>query len=118
MNRLRELIPASVRGTLHAMSGPVVVLLVTWGVVNDSQAAAIVAAVIAVADLLLAMLHSESTARTLVYPALAAGAAVLVNFGVAEEELLAAALGVAAAVLGGGVAALYTPRKGDPVPAP
>lgn len=117
MDRLRELIPASTRGTLHAVSGPAIILLATWGVVNDSQAAAIVAAVIAVADLLLAMLHSESTVRSLVYPALAAGAAVLMNFGVAQEDLLAAVLGVAAAVLGGGVAARYTPRRDELAPA-
>ena len=110
MTRLRELFPATIRGVLHAASGPLVVVLVAYGLANDSQAAAIVAAVVAVADLLLAMLHSESTLRSLIYPALAAIAAVLVNYGVADEHQLAALLGVVAAVLGGGVAARFTPR--------
>lgn len=112
MAAIRELIPASTRGTLHAASGPLVVVLVAYGLANDSQAAAIVAAIVAVADLFLAMLHSESTLRSLIYPALAAIAAVLVNYGVADEHQLAALLGVVAAVLGGGVAANYTPTEG------
>lgn len=110
IDNLRTMVPASARGTLHAASGPLVVVLVAYGLANDSQAAAIVAAIVAVADLLLAMLHSESTLRSLIYPALAAVAAVLVNYGVADEHQLAALLGVVAAVLGGGVAARFTPR--------
>ena len=110
LDKLRTMIPASARGTLHAVSGPLVVVLVAYGLANDSQAAAIVAAIVAVADLLLAMLHSESTIRSLIYPALAAVAAVLVNYGIADEHQIAALLGVVAAVLGGGVAARFTPQ--------
>lgn len=109
LDKLRTIAPASVRGALHAASGPLVVLLVAYGLANGSQAAAVIAAVVAVADLGLAMLHSESTLRTLIYPTLAAVAAVLVNYGVADEHQLAAVLGVVAAVLGGGVAARFTP---------
>lgn len=114
LDNLRLLFPASMRGTLHAVQGPLVVLIMAYSVVNDSQAAAIVAAVVAVVDLLLAMLHSETTVRTLIYPALAAIASVLMNFGVASDEQLYALLGVAAAVLGGGVAARYTPKVREP----
>lgn len=109
LERLRVIAPASVRGALHQAAGPLVILLVAYGFTNSSQAAAVVAAAIAVTDLVLALLHSESTVRTLVYPALAGVAAVLVNFGVAQEHQLAAVLGVVAAVVGGGVAARYTP---------
>lgn len=110
LDTLRNLTPATTRGALHAASGPLVVLLVTWGLATDTLAAAIVAAVVAVVDLLLAMLHSESTVRTLVYPAIAAVAGVLIPLGVSNEEQVYALLGVVAAVLGHGVAARFTPR--------
>lgn len=110
--RLRSIAPDSVRGVLHSASGPLVVLLMAYSVANDTQAGAIVAAVVAVVDLLLAMLHSESTVRTLIYPALAAIALVLMNYGVYDEQLLTAVLGVVAAVLGSGIAAQHTPYVG------
>lgn len=107
--RLRGVAPASVRAALHEASGPLVVLLVAYGFANDAQAASIVAAVVTVTDLLLAMLHAETTWRTLVYPALAAVGAVLVNLGVYDQHLVAAVLGVTAAVLGSVLAARHTP---------
>lgn len=109
LERLRGVAPDSLRATLHEASGPLVVLLVAYGFANDVQAASIAAATVTVADLLLAMLHAETSWRTLVYPALAAVGAVLVNFGVYDQHLVAAALGVAAAVLGSVLAARHTP---------
>lgn len=109
LKRLRGIAPDSVRAALHEASGPLVVLLVAYGFANDVQAASIVAAVVTVADLVLAMLHAETTWRTMVYPALAAIGAVLVNFGVYDQHLVAAVLGVVAAVLGSVLAARHTP---------
>lgn len=110
--RLRTIAPASVRAALHEASGPLVVLLVAYGFANDVQAASIVAAIVTVTDLLLAMIHAETTWRTMVYPALAAVGAVLVNLGVYDQHLVAAVLGVAAAVLGSVLAARHTPYVG------
>lgn len=110
MTRLRTMFPTTIRGTLHAVSGPAVVAIMAYGVATDTMAAAIVATVVAVTDLLLAMVHAETTARTLIYPALAAVAGLLMNLGVATDDQLYALLGVAAAVLGHSVAARYTPR--------
>ena len=115
LDRLRSIAPASVRGVLHEAAGPLVVLLVAYGLATDTQAAAIVAAVVAVADLVLATLHAENTWRTLIYPALAAIAAVLVTYGVADQDQITAVLGVAAAVLGSGVAARHTPERDNRV---
>lgn len=109
MGTLRELIPASARGTFHSVAGALAVVLVAYGWANDVQAAAIVAAIVAVVDLGLAMLHATSTVRALIYPVLAAFAAVAINYGIADEHQLLAVLGVAAAALGAGVAANYTP---------
>lgn len=110
LNRLRTVAPQSVRGVLHTVSGPLVVALVAWGLTNEVQAAAIVAAILAVVDLLLAALHAETRLRSLIYPALAALAAIPIVYGVLNEHTVMAFLGVASAVLGGAAAARFTPH--------
>lgn len=110
LDRLRTIAPDSVRGFLHTVSGPLVLALVAWGLTNEVQAAAIIAAVVAVADLLLAALHAETTLRATIYPALAAVAGVAVVYGVFNEHSVVAFLGVASAALGGAAAARYTPH--------
>lgn len=109
LERLRDLVPASTRRWLHIVAPALVTLIAAYGFTTEDRAALIGAAIVAVGDLGLAMLHSESTWRTLVYPALAAVAAVCVGFGIVEQDLATATLGVIAAVLGSALAAGYTP---------
>lgn len=106
----RRIAPDSVRGTLHAVSGPVVIALVAWGLTNEVQAAAIVAAVVALVDLLLAAINSETGLWASFYVALAAVSAVLVIYGVFTENAVEAFLGIIAAALGGATAARRTPK--------
>lgn len=104
-----DTVPAQTRGTLHSVAGAVIAVLIVYGFVNDAQAAAVGAAVVAALDLGLVLVYTRAAWRKALYPVLYAAGAVLAVYGVVSQNELGAILGVAAAVLGTQVAAQNTP---------
>lgn len=103
---------ADVRGRLYALLAPVQVLLVTLGVLNDSNAALWVSAVTAVLGFTVAGLNSTATWRTWLYGVIGAAQPVLVAYSVLNDAKYVAIAAVVSAALGLGVAAAKTPTFG------
>lgn len=110
-DRLRDL-SAEARGRLYALLAPVQVLLVTLGLLNDSNAALWGSVAAAVLGFGVAGANSTATWRTWLYGILGVGQPVLIAYGVATDSQVSAIVAVVATALGLGVAAAKTPSLG------
>lgn len=108
---LRDL-TADARGRLYALLAPLQVLLVTFGLLNDSNAALWVSVVTAVLGFTVAGAHSTATWRTWLYGIIGTAQPVLIAYGVFSDSQAAAVIAVVSAALGLGVAAAKTPTFG------
>ncbi|WP_306365297.1 hypothetical protein [Nocardia sp. CC227C] len=108
---LRDL-SADVRGRLYALLAPVQVLLVTFGLLNDSAAALWISVATAVLGFTMAGANSTATWRTWLYGIIGAAQPVLIAYGVWTDSQVSAVVAVVSAALGLGVAAAKTPSIG------
>lgn len=108
---LRDL-SADVRGRLYMLLAPVQVLLVTLGLLNDSDAALWVSIVGAVLGFTVAGANSTATWRTWLYRILTVAQPALITYGVLNDSQASAVIAVVATALGLGVAAAKTPSIG------
>ncbi|WP_084501483.1 phage holin [Nocardia xishanensis] len=108
---LRDL-SADVRGRLYALLAPVQVLLVTLGLLNDSNAALWGSVVAAVLGFSVAGANSTATWRTWLYGILGVAQPVLIAYGVFSDSQASAVAAVVTTALGLGVAAAKTPSIG------
>jgi hypothetical protein len=103
---------AEARGRIYATLGSVQVLLVTLGLLNDSDAALWGGAVAALIGFGVAGANSMSTWRTWLYGVLGAAQPLLVAYSVVNDAQASAVAAVVSAALGLGVAAYKTPVIG------
>lgn len=106
----RSVVRPEWRERIYDAVGVVVVLLGSWGLVDDQAAATLAQVVLALVALLFAMLHATSEVRIALYGLLAAAQAVAALFAIGTDAQWAAVLAMAAAVLGTQVAAGNTPN--------
>lgn len=111
---VRNLIPASARGRIHAGAGALAAVLLSYGLIGDVEAAALAGVLVAVADLGLATLHARNKVRVAGYALAAAVTGGAVALGFMSEVQSVEVLALVAAVLGtGGAAALAPLPAGD-----
>lgn len=106
----RSVVRPEWRERIYDAVGVVVVLLGSWGLVDDQVAATLAQMVLAMVALLFAMLHATSEVRIALYGLLGAAQAVAGLFAIGTDAQWAAVLAMAAAVLGTQVAAGNTPN--------
>lgn len=105
---LRDL-TAEARASLYALLAPVQVLLVTLGLLNDSNVALWGSVAAAVLGFTVAGVNSTATWRTWLYGVLGVAQPVLITYGVLNDSQASAIVAVVATALGLGVAAAKTP---------
>ncbi|MEV4127162.1 hypothetical protein [Nocardia sp. NPDC049707] len=108
---LRDL-TADARARIYYLLAPLQVALVSFGLLNDSNAPLIVAAVAAVVGFTMAGANSTSTWRTWLYGVIGAAQPLLTAYGVFNNSQAASVIAVVSAALGLGVAAAKTPSFG------
>lgn len=113
METIKNLVPASARGTAYAVVAAIAPALIAWGVLDEVKAAAVVGVLTAVVTLVFAVLHSTSNPRTAVYLLLAAITAALTAWGYGTDAQWQSILAIVAPALGAGYAAANTPTEDD-----
>lgn len=113
METIRNLVPASARGTAYAVVAAIAPALIAWGVLDEVKAAAVVGVLTAVVTLVFAVLHSTSNPRTAVYLLLAAITAAMTAWGYGTDLQWESLLAIVAPALGAGYAAANTPTTGE-----
>lgn len=113
METIKNLIPASSRGTFYSCVAAVAPALIAWGVLDEVKAAAVVGVLTAVVTLVFAVLHSTSNPRTAVYLLLAALTAAMTAWGYGTDTQWATILGIVGPALGAGYAAANTPTTDE-----
>ena len=111
METIKNLVPASARGTAYAMVAAIAPALIAWGVLDEVKAAAVVGVLTAVVTLVFAVVHSTSNPRTAVYLLLAAITAAMTAWGYGTDLQWESLLAIVAPALGAGVAAANTPTE-------
>ena len=111
METIKNLVPASARGTAYAMVAAIAPALIAWGVLDEVKAAAVVGVLTAVVTLVFAVLHSTSNPRTAVYLLLAAITTAMTAWGYGTDLQWESLLAIVAPALGAGVAAANTPTE-------
>lgn len=113
METIKNLVPASARGTAYAVVAAIAPALIAWGVLDEVKAAAVVGVLTAVVTLVFAVLHSTSNPRTAVYLLLAALTTAMTAWGYGTDTQWATILGIVGPALGAGYAAANTPTGDD-----
>lgn len=113
METIKNVIPASARGTAYAMVAAIAPALIAWGVLDEVKAAAVVGVLTALVTLLFAILHSTSGVRTAVYAVIGAVTAALTAWGYGSGAQWDTVLAIVAPALGAGYAAANTPTNTD-----
>ena len=108
LDHIRTTVPATSRATFYAVAAALVTALVSWGVLDDAAAPAVVGVATAVVTLLFAVLHSTSPWRQSLYGLMAALTVLLAYLGYGAEAQWESVLAVVAPVLGIGTAAATT----------
>jgi hypothetical protein len=108
---LRDL-TADARARIYYLLAPLQVALVSFGLLNDSNAPLIVAAVTAVLGFTVAGVNSTSTWRTWLYGVIGAAQPLVTAYGMFTDSQVASVVAVVSAALGLGVAAAKTPAAG------
>lgn len=112
---LRLTIPAESRGRVYTTAAALVAALVSWGVLDDALAPAVVGVVGASITLAYALLHSTSTWRSAVYALTVAVGPLAVAVGWGTDNHWVAAAALVSAALGLNVAAHHAPTpEADP----
>lgn len=108
LDQIRDTIPANSRATFYAVAAALVTALVSWGVLDQAAAPAVVGVATAVVTLAFAVLHSTSPWRIALY-SLAAALTVLATYlGYGTDAQWETILATVAPVLGIGTAAATT----------
>ncbi|QDF20069.1 holin [Corynebacterium phage Lederberg] len=108
LDHIRDTIPANSRATFYAIAAALVTALVSWGVLDDAAAPAVVGVATAVVTLAFAVIHSDSPWRMALY-SLAAALTVLATYlGYGTDAQWETILATVAPVLGIGTAAATT----------
>lgn len=110
---LRLSIPAESRGRVYSTATALVAALVSWGILDDSLAPAVVGVVGASITLAYALLHSTSPWRSAVYSLAVAVGPLAVAVGWGTENHWMAAASLVAAALGLNMASHHAPNPGD-----
>ncbi|MGV3114136.1 phage holin [Corynebacterium freneyi] len=108
LDQIRTTIPANSRATFYAVAAATVTALVSWGVLDDTAAPAVVGVATAVVTLLFAVVHSDSPWRMALYSLMAAVTVLMTYLGYGAEAQWESVLAVVAPVLGIGTAAATT----------
>ena len=108
LDSIRTTVPANSRATFYAVAGAVVTALVSWGVLDDAAAPAVVGVATAVVTLAFAVIHSDSPWRQALYGLMAAVTVLMAYLGYGDTMQWESILAVAAPVLGIGTAAATT----------
>ena len=108
LDSIRTTVPANSRATFYAVAGAVVTALVSWGVLDDAAAPAVVGVATAVVTLAFAVIHSDSPWRQALYSLMAAVTVLMAYLGYGDTMQWESILAVAAPVLGIGTAAATT----------
>ena len=112
---LRLTLPAESRGRVYTTAAALVAALVSWGVLDDALAPAVVGVVGASITLAYALLHSTSTWRSAVYSLTVAVGPLAVAVGWGTDNHWVAAAALVSAALGLNVAAHHAPTpEADP----
>lgn len=113
METIKNLIPASSRGTFYSCVAAVAPALIAWGILDEVKAAAIGGVLTAVVTLLFAVVHSTSNIRSAIYLLLGALTVALTAWGYGTDTQWATILGIVGPALGAGYAAANTPTGDD-----
>lgn len=113
METIRNLVPASARGTAYAVVAAIAPALIAWGVLDEVKAAAVVGVLTAVVTLVFAVLHSTSNIRSAIYLLLGALTVALTAWGYGTGAQWDAMLNIVAPALGVAFAAANTPTEDD-----
>lgn len=108
LDSIRTTVPANSRATFYAVAAATVTALVSWGVLDDAAAPAVVGVATAVVTLTFAVIHSTSPWRQALYGLMAALTVLLAYLGYGDPMQWESILAVAAPVLGIGTAAATT----------
>ena len=108
LDSIRTTVPESARAAWYATAGAVVTALVSWGVLDDAAAPAVVGVATAVVTLLFAVIHSDSPWRQALYSLMAALTVLMAYLGYGDTMQWESILAIAAPVLGIGTAAATT----------
>lgn len=98
-----------VRERLYIVAAALMTVLVSFGVLNDSQAALWSALVVAIIGAIFAVVNAETSWRVALYTVAGAAAAVFQAYGILGDANWAAITGLVAAVLGVSTAAAKAP---------
>ncbi|ASE56541.1 hypothetical protein CHU67_00475 [Corynebacterium sp. LK19] len=113
METIKNLIPASSRGTFYSCVAAVAPALIAWGILDEVKAAAIGGVLTAVVTLLFAVVHSTSNIRSAIYLLLGALTVALTAWGYGTGAQWDAMLNIVAPALGVAFAAANTPTEDD-----
>lgn len=108
LDQIRTTVPANSRATFYAVAAALVTALVSWGVLDDAAAPAVVGVATAVVTLLFAVIHSDSPWRQSLYGLMAALTVLMAYLGYGDTMQWESILAIAAPVLGIGTAAATT----------
>ena len=108
LDQIRTTIPANSRATFYAVAAAAVTALVSWGVLDDAAAPAVVGVATAVVTLAFAVIHSDSPWRQSLYGLMAALTVLMAYLGYGDTMQWESILAIAAPVLGIGTAAATT----------
>ena len=112
----REIVKPEWRERIYDTVGAAVVVLGSWGLVDEADAAVYAQVILACVALLFAILHSTSNIRTTLYGLLGAVQALAAFYSIGTDAQWAGVLAMAAAVLGTQVAAGRTPILANLLP--
>ena len=101
-----------VRERLYIVAAALMTVLVSFGVLNDNQAALWSSLAVAVIGAIFAVVNAESSWRVALYTVAGAAAAVFQAYGILGQANWAAIVGLVAAVLGVSTAAAKAPTTG------
>lgn len=113
METIKNLIPASSRGTFYSCIAAIAPALIAWGILDEVKAAAIGGVLTAVVTLLFAVVHSTSNIRSAIYLLLGALTVALTAWGYGTGAQWDAMLNIVAPALGVAFAAANTPTEDD-----
>lgn len=101
-----------VRERLYIVAAALMTVLVSFGVMNDNQAALWSSLVVAVIGAIFAIVNAETNWRLALYAVAGAAAALFQAYGILGDANWAAITGLVAAVLGVSTAAAKAPTTG------
>ena len=108
LDHIRTTVPANSRATFYAVAAATVTALVSWGVLDQAAAPAVVGVATAVVTLAFAVIHSDSPWRQALYGLMSALTVLMAYLGYGDPLQWESILAVAAPVLGIGTAAATT----------